>query len=165
MMTIDPEGQMERYQGVTPIEGESLSLCAEHYFAQSEQVPTQVKLAVTKDEGRWRAAGMMIQAIAGDETRGDTRESFQHIRALFETLGEEELTDFELSAERLLYRLFHEDGVRLSPARPVFRLCRCTQDRVEELVSSFSAEEQSDMREADGKVHITCEYCSKTFLA
>lgn len=165
IMTLDPEGQMERYQGVTPIEGESLSLCAEHYFAQSEQVPTQVKLAVAQDSGRWRAAGMMIQAIAADETRGDTRESFQHIRALFETLGEEELTDFELGAERLLYRLFHEDGVRLSPAKAVFRLCRCTQDRVEELVSSFSAEEQSDMREADGKVHITCEYCSRTFLA
>lgn len=165
IMTLDPEGQMERYQGVTPIEGESLSLCAEHYFAQSEQVPTQVKLAVAQDSGRWRAAGMMIQAIAGDEARGDTRDSFQHIRALFETLGEEELTDFELSAERLLYRLFHEDGVRLSPAKAVFRLCRCTQDRVEELVSSFSAEEQSDMREADGKVHITCEYCSRTFLA
>lgn len=165
IMTLDPEGQMERYQGVTPIEGESLSLCAEHYFAQSEQVPTQVKLAVAQDSGRWRAAGMMIQAIAADEARGDTRESFQHIRALFETLGEEELTDFELGAERLLYRLFHEDGVRLSPAKAVFRLCRCTQDRVEELVSSFSAEEQSDMREADGKVHITCEYCSRTFLA
>ena len=165
IMTIDPDGQMERYQGVTPIEGESLSLCAEHYFAQSEQVPTQIKLAVTQEAERWRAAGMMIQAIAGDAARGDTQESFDHIRALFETLGEEELTDFDLGADRLLYRLFHEDGVRLSPARDVFRLCRCTQDRVEELVASFSAEEQSDMRESDGKVHITCEYCSKTFLA
>jgi len=165
IMTIDPDGQMERYQGVTPIEGESLSLCAEHYFAQSEQAPTQIKLAVTQEAERWRAAGMMIQAIAGDAARGDTQESFDHIRALFETLGEEELTDFDLGADRLLYRLFHEDGVRLSPARDVFRLCRCTQDRVEELVASFSAEEQSDMRESDGKVHITCEYCSKTFLA
>jgi molecular chaperone Hsp33 len=165
IMTIDPDGQMERYQGVTPIEGESLSLCAEHYFAQSEQAPTQIKLAMTQEAERWRAAGMMIQAIAGDAARGDTQESFDHIRALFETLGEEELTDFDLGADRLLYRLFHEDGVRLSPARDVFRLCRCTQDRVEELVASFSAEEQSDMRESDGKVHITCEYCSKTFLA
>lgn len=165
IMTIDPDGQMERYQGVTPIEGESLSLCAEHYFAQSEQAPTQIKLAITQEGERWRAAGMMIQAIAGDAARGDTQESFDHIRALFETLGEEELTDFDLGADRLLYRLFHEDGVRLSPARDVFRLCRCTQDRVEELVASFSAEEQSDMRESDGKVHITCEYCSKTFLA
>jgi len=164
IMTLDPEGQMDRYQGVTPIEGESLSLCAEHYFAQSEQVPTQVKLAVTQSGGHWRAAGAMIQAIAGDQTRGETTESFNHIRALFETLGEDELTDFDLTSDRLLYRLFHEDGVRLSPAKAVFRLCRCTQSRVEELVSSFSDEERRDMREPDGNVHITCEYCSKTFL-
>lgn len=168
IMTLDPEDHAERYQGITPIEGESLSLCAEHYFAQSEQVPTQIKLAVsdsTDETGRvWRAAGAMIQAIAGDESRGDTKESFQHIRALFETLGEEELTDFELTADRLLYRLFHEDGVRLSALKNVFKLCRCSQERVEGLVQSFSEQEQKDMLEPDGKVHITCEYCSKTFL-
>ncbi len=168
IMTLDPEDHAERYQGITPIEGESLSLCAEHYFAQSEQVPTQIKLAVsesTNEAGRvWRAAGAMIQAIAGDESRGDTKESFQHIRALFETLGEEELTDFDLTADRLLYRLFHEDGVRLSALKNVFKLCRCSQERVEGLVQSFTEQEQKDMLEADGKVHITCEYCSKTFL-
>ncbi|WP_443748730.1 Hsp33 family molecular chaperone [Asticcacaulis solisilvae] len=168
IMTLDPEDHAERYQGITPIEGESLSLCAEHYFAQSEQVPTQIKLAVsesTTEAGRvWRAAGAMIQAIAGDESRGDTKESFQHIRALFETLGEEELTDFELTADRLLYRLFHEDGVRLSAPKTVFKLCRCSQERVEGLVQSFTEQEQQEMLEADGKVHITCEYCSKTFL-
>ena len=168
IMTLDPEDHAERYQGITPIEGESLSLCAEHYFAQSEQVPTQIKLAVSESLGEtgrvWRAAGAMIQAIAGDESRGDTRESFQHIRALFETLGEEELTDFDLTADRLLYRLFHEDGVRLSALKNVFKLCRCSQERVEGLVQSFTEQEQKDMVEADGKVHITCEYCSKTFL-
>ncbi len=168
IMTLDPEDHAERYQGITPIEGESLALCAEHYFAQSEQVPTQIKLAVSEIiEGggkKWRAAGAMIQAIAGDETRGDTKDSFQHIRALFETLGEEELTDFDLTADRLLFRLFHEDGVRLSALKNVFKLCRCSQERVEGLVQSFSDEEQKDMLEADGKVHITCEYCSKTFL-
>ncbi len=168
IMTLDAENHAERYQGITPIEGESLALCAEHYFAQSEQVPTHIKLAVSHEPGpdgkRWRAAGAMIQAIAGDETRGDTKESFQHIRALFETLGEEELTDFELPADRLLYRLFHEDGVRLSALKGVFKLCRCSQERVEGLVQSFSAEEQREMLEDDGKVHITCEYCSKTFL-
>ena len=168
IMTLDPEDHAERYQGITPIEGESLSLCAEHYFAQSEQVPTQIKLAVsdsTDGSGRvWRAAGAMIQAIAGDESRGDTKESFQHIRALFETLGEEELTDFSLTADRLLYRLFHEDGVRLSALKNVFKLCRCSQERVEGLVQSFSEDEQRDMLEDDGTVHITCEYCSKTFF-
>ncbi len=163
IMTLDPEDHGERYQGITPIEGESLSLCAEHYFAQSEQVPTQVKLAVSETAGTWRAAGAMIQAIAGDATRGDTKESFQHIRALFETLGEEELTDFDLTSDRLLYRLFHEDGVRLSQPKPVHRLCRCSQERVEGLVQSFSDDERADMIETDGRVHITCEYCSKTF--
>jgi len=131
-------------------------------------VPTQIKLAVsetTTETGRiWRAAGAMIQAIAGDESRGDTKESFQHIRALFETLGEEELTDFDLTADRLLYRLFHEDGVRLSALKNVFKLCRCSQERVESLVQSFTEQEQKEMLEPDGKVHITCEYCSKTFL-
>ncbi len=168
IMTLDPEDQAERYQGITPIEGESLSLCAEHYFAQSEQVPTQIKLAVSGVDGpqgrQWRAAGAMIQAIASDESRGDTRESFDHVRALFETLGEEELTDFELDVSRLMYRLFHEDGVRLSPPKTVFKLCRCSQERVETLVQSFSDDEKREMVEPDGKVHITCEYCSKTFL-
>lgn len=168
VMTLDPADGGQRYQGITPIEGESLSLCAEHYFAQSEQVPTQIKLAVSEsddiDGKHWRAAGAMIQAIAGDATRGDTRESFRHIQALFETLGEEELTDYDLPPDRLLYRLFHEDGVRLSALKGVFRLCRCSQERVEGLVSSFTEDEQRDMMEADGKVHITCEYCSKTFL-
>lgn len=171
IMTLDPEGDTERYQGITPIEGVSLSLCAEHYFAQSEQVPTQIMLAVTQGPDpenptgavKWRAGGAMIQAIAGDETRGETREAFTHIRALFETLGEDELTDFDLSTEQLLYRLFHEDGVRLSPAKPVFKLCRCSQERVENLVKSFTAAEQDEMLEPDGRVHITCEYCSRTF--
>ena len=168
IMTLDPEDHGERYQGITPIEGASLSLCAEHYFAQSEQVPTQIKLAVSEVEtpvgSKWRAAGAMIQAIAGDQSRGDTRESFHHIRALFETLGEEELTDYNLTADRLLYRLFHEDGVRLSALKGIFKLCRCSQERVESLVQSFSDNERQDMLEADGKVHITCEYCSKTFF-
>ena len=168
IMTLDPEEHGERYQGITPIEGESLALCAENYFRQSEQVPTQIKLACNDysdiDGTHWRAAGAMIQAIAGDETRGDTKESFQHIRALFETLGEEELTDFDLPGDRLLFRLFHEDGVRMSQSKPIHKLCRCSQERVEGLVQSFTSEEQAEMLEADGKVHITCEYCSKTFF-
>ncbi|MEM9963876.1 MAG: Hsp33 family molecular chaperone HslO [Asticcacaulis sp.] len=163
LMTLEPDNGGERYQGVTPIEGESLSLCAEYYFAQSEQVPTQIKLAAAQEDGRWRAGGAMIQALASDDSRGDTREAFTHVRALFATLGEDELTDFSLDAERLLYRLFHEDGVRLSAPFPITRKCRCSQEKVEELVKSFPGEDQADMIEADGKVHITCEYCSTTY--
>ena len=169
MMTLDREDGGDRYQGITPIEGKSLSLCAEHYFAQSEQVPTRIRLCVSEQPAfngkiSWHAGGMMIQAIAEDATRGETRDAFTHISALFSTLGEDELTDFSLSSETLLYRLFHEDGVRISPSKDVYKLCRCSQNRVESLVKSFSQPEQVEMVENDGKVHITCEFCSKTFF-
>ena len=121
IMTVDRGADFERTQGVTPIEGESLSLCAEHYFTQSEQVPTKVRLAVGEVEteaGRtWRAGGAMIQVIAGDESRGSTEEVWERTRALFNTLGDDELIDPTISAETLLYRLFHEDGVRLEGAK------------------------------------------------
>jgi molecular chaperone Hsp33 len=168
MMTLDAENSDERYQGITPIEGDSLSLCAEQYFAQSEQVPTQIRLAVTlvetPDGPMWQGGGAMIQALASDISRGETMEGFTHVRALFATLGEDELTDQALTIDRLLFRLFHEDGVRLYAPTLVSKLCRCTQERVEGLVQSFSEDEKSDMAESDGRVHITCEYCSKTFF-
>src|SRR6185369_9290341 len=116
MMTVDQGPDMDRYQGVTAIEGETLALCAEQYFAQSEQTPTRVRLAVGQaDAGEgpaWRAGGMLIQNIAADEARGPTEEAWTRTQALFETLGEDELVDADLSSNHLLYRLFHEDGVR-----------------------------------------------------
>ena len=90
-MTLDRGPDFERTQGITPIEGESLSLCAEHYFAQSEQVPTKVRLAVGRVTGAdgvetWRSGGAMIQMVAGDASRGDTEEVWDRSRALFATL-------------------------------------------------------------------------------
>src|SRR5690606_20063522 len=97
IMTLDQGQDRERHQGITTIEGESLSLCAEAYFAQSEQVPTKVRLAVGEvatDAGMtWRAGGAMIQLIAGDETRGSTEEAWDRTRALFSTLADDELLD------------------------------------------------------------------------
>ncbi|MDB5466146.1 MAG: Hsp33 protein, partial [Phenylobacterium sp.] len=92
IMTVDQGSDMERYQGVTPIEGETLALCAEQYFAQSEQTPTRVRLAVGQaDDGdgfKWRAGGVLIQNIAEDDARGPTEEAWTRTQALFETLGE-----------------------------------------------------------------------------
>src|SRR6202012_3312491 len=92
VMTVDQGPDMDRYQGVTAIEGETLALCAEQYFAQSEQTPTRVRLAVTqaaqKDGGQWRAGGMLIQSVAEDETRGSTTEAWVRTQAFFETVGE-----------------------------------------------------------------------------
>ena len=166
-MTVDQGADMERYQGITPIEGETLALCAERYFDQSEQTPTRVRLAVAQlptDAGPiWRAGGMMIQNVAEDDARGSTQDVWERAQALFETLGEDELVDPLLPPEVLLFRLFHEDGVRLEQARPLRAFCRCSRDRIVTVLQSFSPEERADMVEADGQIRVTCEYCSRVY--
>jgi molecular chaperone Hsp33 len=167
VMTIDQGADMDRYQGVTPIEGETLALCAEHYFAQSEQVPTRVRLAVgqVQTDGRptWRAGGLILQNVAEDAARGGTREAWETAQALFETLGEDELVDPTVSPQRLLYRLFHEDGVRMFAPAPLHAFCRCSQERIESVLRSFPASERSEMVEGDGLISVKCEYCARTY--
>ena len=167
IMTLDQGPDTDRYQGVTPIEGETLALCAEQYFAQSEQTPTRVRLSVGQaDSGEgahWRAGGVLIQNVAEDEARGPTAEAWTRTQALFETLGEDELIDPLLASNRLLYRLFHEDGVRVFGSKPLAASCRCSQDRIVSVLRSFGAEERAEMVEADGKIRVTCEYCSRVY--
>lgn len=167
VMTLDQGPDFERHQGVTPIEGESLSLAAEHYFRQSEQVPTRVRLAVgAVDRGdgpKWRAGGVMIQVVAGDSARGSTEEVWERSEALFQTLGDDELLDPQVGPETLLFRLFHEDGVRLEAARPLRAVCRCSADRIAAVLGSFGEDERREMVEADGKIRVTCEYCSTVY--
>jgi molecular chaperone Hsp33 len=167
VMTVDPTDLKDRYQGVTPIDGETLALCAETYFAQSEQTPTRVRLAVGEVQdaaGRaYRAGGMMIQNIAEDDARGSTADAWERAQALFETLGEDELVDPQVPPETLLYRLFHEDGVRLFPAKPLHAYCRCSEERVLGMLKSFPAQDIAEMVEPDGAIHVTCEYCSRVY--
>ena len=167
VMTLDRGPDFERTQGITPIEGESLSLAAEHYFQQSEQIPTKVRLAVgavTTDAGTvWRAGGALIQLIAGDAARGSTEEAWDRSRALFQTLGDDELIDPTVAPGTLLFRLFHEDGVRLEDPRALHAVCRCSKDRIGTVLSSFSIEERAEMVEEDGKIRVTCEYCATVY--
>ncbi|MDO9587236.1 MAG: Hsp33 family molecular chaperone [Brevundimonas sp.] len=167
VMTLDRGPDFERTQGITPIEGESLSLAAEHYFQQSEQIPTRVRLAVgsvVTDEGvGWRAGGALIQLIAGDEARGSTEEAWDRSRALFQTLADDELLDPTITPETLLYRLFHEDGVRLEDARALVAQCRCSRERIAGVLTSFDPAERAEMVEADGKIRVTCEYCATVY--
>jgi molecular chaperone Hsp33 len=167
MMTIDPGPESERYQGITPIEGETLALCAEQYFAQSEQTPTRVRLSVgqlnTGEGISWRAGGILIQNVASDDARGSTEDVWERAQALFATTGEDELIDPTLPGETLLFRLFHEDGVRLFEPKPLSAFCRCSQERVESVVQSFGEDERAAMIEPDGKIRVTCEYCSRSY--
>ncbi len=167
IMTVDQGPDMDRYQGVTAIEGETLALCAEQYFAQSEQTPTRVRLAVGRadvGEGmRWRAGGMLIQNIAEDDARGSTAEAWVRSQAFFETIGEDELLDPTISAETLLFRLFHEDGVRVFEPKQLQAFCRCSHERIESVLKSFDQAERAEMVEDDGHIRVTCEYCSRVY--
>jgi len=163
MMTVDQGSAMDRYQGMTAIEGETLALCAEQYFAQSEQTPTRVRLAVSQGAGGARAGGVLIQYIADDDSRGSTLEAWMRTQALFETIGEDELVDPDLSTNQLLFRLFHEDGVRVFDPKDLRAFCRCSQERIETVLKSFEPAEREDMVEPDGLIHVTCEFCSKVY--
>jgi molecular chaperone Hsp33 len=168
IMTIDPTDLKDRYQGVTEIEGETLALCAERYFAQSEQTPTRVRLAVAElqnDAGRsWRAGGVIVQNIAGDEARGSTEEAWDRVQALFLTVAEDELVDPQVTPATLLYRLFHEDGVRLFSPKPLRAFCRCSETRVIDMLRAFPPEDRAEMVEPDGAIRVTCEYCSRSYV-
>lgn len=167
IMTIDQGADMDRYQGVTPIEGETLALCAEQYFAQSEQTPTRVLLSTarvqTDGPAHWRAGGMIIQNIAGDAARGSTDDAWDTVQTLFQTLGEDELVDPTISGETLLFRLFHEDGVRVFDRTPLRAFCRCSEERIVTVLRSFPLEERHEMVQDDGAIQVTCEYCSRVY--
>ena len=167
IMTVDQGPDTDRYQGVTPSEGETLALCAETYFAQSEQTPTRVRLAVGQaDAGagpRWRAGGLLIQNIAEDQARGSTEEAWDRAQAFFETIGEDELIDPTVASETLLWRLFHEDGVRLFEPKALTGFCRCSHEKIVGMLRSFPPEERAEMVEPDGRIHVTCEYCSRVY--
>jgi len=167
IMTVDQGPDMDRYQGVTPIDGETLALCAETYFAQSEQTPTRVRLAVgTADAGEgphWRAGGLLIQNVAEDTARGPTEEAWNRAQAFFETVGEDELIDPTLPSETLLWRLFHEDGVRVFQPQALTGFCRCSHEKIVGMLRAFPPEERAEMVEPDGRIHVTCEYCSRVY--
>ena len=176
-MTIDRGIETERYQGVVPLEGESLTEAADTYFRQSEQLPTFIRLAVArhyradKAAGRpwtWRAGGLLVQKLTREGGRAGTREAafeeedWTRARALAETVEDHELLDPMLPADRLIYRLFHEEQVRAYRAIPLETYCSCSRARVEDLLKRFSAEDLADMV-VDGEVWVTCEFCNSRY--
>jgi len=140
--------------------------CAEHYFNQSEQIPTRIQLAcgqsIDGEGSHWSGAGMMIQKIADDETRTDASAPWETAQQLFTTLTDAELIDPELSTDRLLYRLFHEDGVRVVSTHSVTANCRCSRDRLLDTLKSFEASALGDMAE-DGVISANCEFCASEY--
>jgi molecular chaperone Hsp33 len=166
-ITFDQATTKERYQGIVPLEGNSLAEAAENYFSQSEQLPSIVRLAV--DDTGHVAGGLLIQHLPeGEEgrerlhTRLDHPE-WEHVRALAETTKAAELVDPSLSFETLLWRLFHEEEVRVLAAVPMIRDCRCNVDHIRSVLARFGAEEQREMADEDGFITVDCEFCSSKY--
>ena len=169
-ITFDQDASGERYQGIVPLEGESLAEAAQNYFEQSDQLPTLIKLALGHGEGKsCFAGGMMIQYLPDGEegkerlhVRADNPE-WEHVLALAETLKDEELVDPDLSMETLAWRLFHEDEVRVSVGTKLSRGCRCNQDYLQSVIERFPLEERKHMADDQGNIVIDCAFCSKLF--
>ncbi len=181
--TIETSGLASRYQGVVALDGRGLEAAAHDYFARSEQIPTLVRLAVgenlTPDGAEWRAGGLLAQFLPDSPERrrqadlhpGDAPEGHEiaetpedddwveaRMRAV--TTEDHELIDPTLSSERLLYRLFHDHGVRVGEPTELSEACRCSAERIDAMLQNFSAEERSAMVGDDGVISVTCEFCS-----
>ena len=181
--TIEQGKELSRYQGLVALAGQGLEEAAHEYFRQSEQIPTLVRLAVaeslTGSGASWRAGGLMVQFLpeASDGRRppdlppGDAPEGVEihetpedeawaEARALAGTVEDHELVDPLLSSERLLYRLFHERGVTVFDPAPVREACRCSDLRIRDMLRQFTPQERRDMIGDDGRIGVTCEFCS-----
>lgn len=179
-MTIDPGGDMERYQGIVALDNCTLAAAALEYFRQSEQLPTFIRLSVARHFAggvwRWRAGGLMVQhltAQGGHETPepednaewvlGSDDENWRRVEILASTIEDHELLDPTLTPERLLYRLFHEEGVAVSSTQAIAMRCGCSRDAVGSFLKRFGSGELADMRDADGAVTVTCEFCTTPY--
>ncbi len=170
-ITFDQTLTGERYQGIVPLEGGSLAEAAEHYFVQSEQIPSLLRIAVAKDdEGQWLAGGLLLQHLAeGEEGRERLHvrldhPEWEHVRTLGETVTAAELANPALELEAIIWRLFHDEGeIRVLPAAPLIKGCRCDVTHIRQVVGQFSAEEHADMADSDGVIRVNCEFCAKSF--
>lgn len=181
-LTIDQGPDMERYQGIVELDGSSLSGAAQEYFRRSEQIASYIKLSVAKiysgGSWRWRAGGLLIQHLTAEggveaplkDDGSDSglaaapeEEDWRRVETLARTVEDHELTDPTLSPQLLLYRLFHEEGVRAAPGKTVVARCGCTREHVRSFLERFGPAELADLTDPDGGVTVTCEFCSTPY--
>ena len=169
-ITFDVASTKQRYQGIVPLEGSTLAEACENYFAQSEQVPTLIRVAVRSSSSGCVAGGLLVQHLAeGEEGRERLHvrmdhPEWDHVAALAGSIRHDELVDASLSLEALVWRLFHEEAeVRVEQGPPLVRGCRCSLEHYAGVISSFPAADQDDMRNDAGVIEIDCAFCSKVF--
>ena len=186
-LTVDQGAYTQRYQGIVQLDGTSLEEVARTYFRQSEQIPTDVRLAVTRQivpgadgpVAHWRAGGLIVQFLpsapermrqpdlpGGDGDEDDATDmiddAWTEVRALVATISPDELFDPTVSSERLLYRLFHEHGVRVFDSVAIRDDCSCSREKIRAILDGFTAEEITESTE-HGIIRVSCEFCSQHY--
>lgn len=185
--TIEQTVLQSRYQGIVELAGQGLEAAALQYFRQSEQIPSALKLAVAEEHHaggvrHWRAGGVLAQFLPtsperlkqadldpGDAPEGTPRhevpedDAWVEARSLVETTEAIELVDPALGLDRLLYRLFNERGVVVTEPVALLDACRCSEAKIRETLQSFEPEQLAEMREDDGQIAVTCEFCSRKY--
>lgn len=169
-ITFDVAGEGGRYQGIVPLEGSSLSEACENYFAQSEQVPTRIRVAVRSSGDGCKAAGLLVQHLPdGEEGRERLHARFdhphwEHISIMAGSIRHDELLDAALSMEALVWRLFHEEEeVRVQAGTSIERGCRCSEAHYREVLAKFPESELAEMQDETGTINVDCAFCSKIF--
>jgi molecular chaperone Hsp33 len=168
LIIVQDNPAVQPYQGVVPLMKATMAECAEDYFEKSEQIPTRIKLAVAEldvagEASEWVSGGMMVQRIAADDARGETDEAWREAEALFHTLSDAELVDPDLPMPDLLFRLFHEQGVRLEDATRLSDRCTCNKARLIETLKSMPDNELRELAEGDGDLSIDCQFCNRHY--
>lgn len=163
--TVDQGPETDRYQGITSLEGSTLTDCAHAYFRQSEQLDTALTLC-TSDMSlpNRRAAALVIQRLPPSGPLDlDAEDDWRRAVILMSSATPAEMLEPSLEPAALLFRLFHEDGVRVYRQRPLRHHCRCSRTRVERTLRAFPRSELEDMAE-DGIIHVTCEFCKAEYV-
>jgi molecular chaperone Hsp33 len=168
-ITIEQKKGAQTYQGLVPLSPDGLSASAETYFFQSEQLPTALRLSAgptyRSGQGRgWRAGALMVQAVPGREAdRDTTSDDWQRIALFLKTLEDYELLDTAISAETVLWRLFHEDEVRVHASQALRFECSCRAENIRSVLGAYPVEELRDLPDPDGVIRTRCEFCANTY--
>ena len=166
--TVDQGEDTDRYQGIVSITGATLAECAQHYFRQSEQLQAGLKLAVgrTGEEGTWRAGGLMLQRVPPEGGRqriaDDVEDAWRRVMVLMSSATPAELVAPDLPPRRLLWRLFHDEGVRVYETHAVEARCRCSRERIAGILRAFPPDEIDEMRK-EPVTTVTCEFCNTRY--
>jgi molecular chaperone Hsp33 len=167
--TVDQGEKTDRYQGIVELQGATLAECAHHYFRQSEQLQAGIKVAVGHDGATWRAGGIMLQRLpteGGEATAAEAEaqeDGWRRALVLMSSSRSDELLDARLAPNDLLFRLFHEDGVRVWAPHPLAAKCRCSREKIERIIIALPQDDLADLALPDGRLEVTCEFCSKRY--